>query len=265
MRNWQWILLLVALACAGLLVALTHQSSGHDFEGRCSECHLGMADPTMLVRHVNTLCLRCHRNRTIRSHPSDFIPDRNLPSRFPLRDGRMVCTTCHRPHRKMQQKGPSDIEADYPFLLRFPETGRPFCVQCHGPDVFKSNRDSHATSYGVAHRANPDPAILELLDDSSRDCLACHDGTISSNVDKDGAQWNHGAGIGLSHPVGVDYREAYHRKPGKYHPPSQLPEALQLINGRVECITCHDHYSDLPGLLVMDNEGSRMCLSCHNL
>ncbi len=265
MNRWSRLLIVLIIGCAVYLVATTERSSVHRFEGKCDDCHLGLADPGILVRHVDTLCMRCHRDRTVRSHPSNFLPGRQLPEHFPLRDGRMVCTTCHRPHRLMRIQDASLVDADNPYLLRFPETGRKFCIQCHGPEAFRSDRDSHATSYGIAHRVRPDPAVLELLDDSSRDCLACHDGTISSNVDKDGAQWNHGSGIGLSHPVGMDYSDVVRRNPSKYHRSSQLPEALQLVNGRVECVTCHDHYSQLPELLVMDNEGSRMCLSCHNL
>ncbi|NOY23793.1 MAG: hypothetical protein GXO70_09840 [Acidobacteria bacterium] len=266
MRNIFALLLLLLLLGVGWLIATTEGSGPHHFEGKCSECHLGKPRAELFVGSVDRLCLRCHQDEASRSHPSDFFPKRGLPDNFPLFNGRFTCVSCHYAHVLMEGRNQRKIQSvSYPFLLRYRQTGRAFCFQCHRPDNFRKRIDSHGTAIGVAHMEAKTPEVLQLLDKSSRDCLACHDGTISFNTDTGGASWEHARGIGLSHPVGILYTDGLRRSKYKYYPESSLPPELKLVNGRIECITCHDHYSKRKGLLVMDNTGSRMCLSCHEM
>lgn len=269
MRKMLWLTATVVLiATVGSLVIIATGSLGssHHFDNQCGNCHLGMGDPSILVGDVDILCLRCHSDEASRSHPSNFKTARVLPSEFPLLRGKMTCVTCHYAHEAMGTDDQQKLAAAaYPYLLRFPEGGKRFCFQCHTSDGFGSDTSSHGTSLGIAHTSKISPELLSVLDRSSRDCLACHDGTISGVVDTGGASWEHARGIGLSHPIGVYYADAYRHNRGKYHPEASLPKALRLVDGKIECVTCHDHYSKLKGLLVMDNRGSRMCLSCHNL
>ncbi len=39
-----------------------------------------------------------------------------------------------------------------------------------------------------------------------------------------------------------------------------------LINGKLECISCHDVHGERgqKNLLIMSNTKSRLCLTCHN-
>ena len=248
-----------------ILLAGLDPDHPHRFAGACNTCHLGLADPGMLIGDINLLCARCHQNRTTRSHPSGFTPTRELPGMFPTTGGRMVCVTCHLPHPPMGDSGAGPVGGGMnPYMLRYPEAGKRLCPQGHPAESFGAG-SSHTVSLGLAHRMEPDPEAVKLLDRSSVECLACHDGTVSSNVERGGASWNHAGGIGLSHPIGVVYQDAVRRPDSRLHPERSLPEALTLVNGQVECVTCHDHYSSVPGLLVMDNSGSRLCLSCHNL
>lgn len=257
--------LVMSFSLVMILRATLHQETAHRFEDQCHACHLGLSQPDMLIGDINVLCGRCHENRTTRSHPSGFRTGRQLPERFPTTDGRMVCVTCHFPHPAMGGKDSGPVLAGMnPYMLRFEEPGKPFCVQCHTAETIEQG-SSHAVSLGLAHRINPDPDAVKLLDRSSIECLACHDGTVSSNVEMGGASWSHARGIGLSHPVGISYEDVYREPGSRLHPERSLPDELTLVQGRVECVTCHDHYSGLPGLLVLDNTGSRLCLACHNL
>ncbi|NOZ13651.1 MAG: cytochrome c3 family protein [Acidobacteria bacterium] len=261
-----WTALFLASAATLVFVATGSHKEKHHFENRCNSCHLGMKDPSIMIRDVDILCLRCHPDENSRSHPSDFRVKGKLPEQFPLVDGKMMCSTCHYAHRMMGTENTQKLAAaSYPYLLRFPETGKRFCFQCHTADSFVCNCGSHGTSLGLAHTKTIPPELLHLLDQSSRNCLACHDGTISRNVETGGASWEHAGGIGLSHPIGVYYADAWRKDRKRYHPEASLPKALRLVNGKIECVTCHDHYSKRKGLLVMDNSGSRLCLSCHNL
>jgi hypothetical protein len=69
----------------------------------------------------------------------------------------------------------------------------------------------------------------------------------------------------MSHPISVDYEAAYLAKPRAYHPPESLDPAITLLNGKIGCATCHNHYSKHKKHWGMDNFRSRLCLSCHNL
>lgn len=257
------LLFMVLLAGVVWLIATVEPGGVHAFEGMCSSCHLGDPEAGLFVGKVDVLCNRCHIEQTARSHPSGFLVHRRLPSRFPLMKGRMTCVTCHFAHRVMGDESPARLRAETnPYLLRYDQMGRAFCFQCHNPENW-SSRDRHGTALPVAHEDSQNPDVLQLLDRSSRDCLACHDGTISANTDTGGAAWEHAGGIGLSHPIGIPYEDPFRKGRTRYRPVSSLPKAIRLINGRIECITCHDHYSRLKGMLVMDNTGSRLCLSCH--
>jgi predicted CXXCH cytochrome family protein len=104
-------------------------------------------------------------------------------------------------------------------------------------------------------------------------CLRCHDGALARdfvpstsgppqvNTFHPGTR---AAGHGRSdHPVGVPY-PAVNRG---YRPMSQVLSAgaIRLPGGYVECLSCHDPHNDAgqPHMLVMNNTGSRLCLSCH--
>ena len=65
------------------------------------------------------------------------------------------------------------------------------------------------------------------------------------------------------HPVGVPY-PAFDRG---YRPMTEVISvgAIQLPSGYVECTSCHDPHNEagVPHMLVMNNAGSALCLSCH--
>ncbi|MBD3649523.1 MAG: hypothetical protein HUJ31_19180 [Pseudomonadales bacterium] len=112
---------------------------------------------------------------------------------------------------------------------------------------------------------------LSGLDLYSAQCLGCHDLDTSYSVSRVGLSTGSGFGE-TGHPVGFDYRDAISR-PGNrsnYSYPDELDPALALPDGKVSCITCHDHRlpefaSDPHGALVMSNRNGRMCISCHRM
>ncbi|MCP5107057.1 MAG: hypothetical protein GY950_26970 [bacterium] len=243
----------------------------HDFEGHCNACHVGLKDPSVLTREPNYLCLTCHPNNAKRSHPSDFIPGKALPAQYPLYKGKMVCITCHFPHPKYGKDGEGDpalVEAvPGPYMLRSSRVGKIFCFSCHRGGFTSDRIDSHAIAARKAHTSTMDFEQKGLIDDNSRECLSCHDGTLSKDTHTQirGLSFKHGRSIGMSHPISVDYEDVYIKNPRKYHSPQSLDAQIVLINGKIGCETCHNHYSKHKKHLVMDNFKSRLCLSCHNL
>lgn len=108
--------------------------------------------------------------------------------------------------------------------------------------------------FEVTDKENP-------IDRLSMECLSCHDSALAGSADvKIGAGiWNHGSGV--SHPIGVEYMQAY-RKGGLRHPSSINP-SIRFFDGKIGCGSCHNIYSKERFKLVMSNRGSALCLACH--
>ncbi len=111
--------------------------------------------------------------------------------------------------------------------------------------------------------------------DSTRLCLSCHDGALASEVVGGGADAGLIAAGALinprrDHPVGVAYPltgRLSGRTRREFVPIARLQSegAVRLIDGRVECISCHDPHNALgyDKMLVKPNRRSALCLSCH--
>jgi predicted CXXCH cytochrome family protein len=179
-----------------------------------------------------------------------------IPPDWPLDSfGRLSCTTCHAVHSR-----------ENPNRLRVADEMEHFCIHCHAD--MPTGIDLHKRQ-GVSAHLRPDFRAEDAasgLDDISRSCIACHDAVIGRGAGVsylgDGV-WDHGRSIGVTHPVGVLYKEAESRDPGGFNPQGSLPEEVRLYDGRVGCATCHSPYSDRKDQLVTTNSGSRMCLACH--
>jgi predicted CXXCH cytochrome family protein len=120
----------------------------------------------------------------------------------------------------------------------------------------------------------------------SKICLSCHDGIVAPET------YGHNAG-GAAHPFGKDlmgtignknhpisfiYDTALSLKERDLYDPSTKLSGLSgstgtisadmLFSNRMECSSCHDVHNTkaVPGtkLLVKDNAGSALCLTCHN-
>jgi len=265
------LLVLTAIVCAQI-VRSRYTPKPHDFSQEdCTGCHLTVPEkdeegPLRLVASVNTLCARCHGD-LVRgySHPVEIRPRKTrVPEDLPLSwSGRVTCVTCHDIHGS-----PTTAFGERSYLLRRPVRGRYFCTSCHGGDPLReiAENESHASSMGLAHanrfQASDDAEDWSDMDDLSRQCMSCHDGISGTAVQayvKSGI-WDHESAT--DHPIGVDYKEA--RMRDKTLKPLPADSPLRLFNGRLGCGTCHDPYSRIPMQLVMSNERSRMCLSCHN-
>ncbi|MCC6360616.1 MAG: cytochrome c3 family protein [Phycisphaerales bacterium] len=110
------------------------------------------------------------------------------------------------------------------------------------------------------------------LDASSLLCLSCHDGIAAKDVftqahagSWDALSGRRGGPRLTGHPVGVKYPVGE----DGYESPEYVSATagLKLPDGRIQCTTCHDPHNTgrHPGMLVIGNERSRLCLSCHRL
>lgn len=249
--------LIILSALAVLLPAiLSARKPTHDFQGICETCHITLAEQGKKIysREIDFLCIPCHK-QTGPSHPSGIKPSMPVPQGFPLDwAGRMTCATCHDPH------------GDTPLLIRGGKTGKTLCLSCH-KDLNSMHR---MTGEPIHSRDKASVSIMGFtpvdeegtLDHVSRECLACHDGSLGAlaDVTLGPGIWNHGKGV--SHPIGVDYMRAYVK--GGIRHPSGLNKALKLFNGCIGCATCHSLFSKEHFRLAINNSRSGLCLACHD-
>lgn len=247
----------------GLIVAVyaTHVPE-HTKQGDCLTCHLN--DPTDLapdeklifIKDLSRLCSDCHPNSATLSHPVGFPVSRSLPPEFVLDwKGEMTCATCHFFHKD-----------PYPFFLRSSQAGKEFCLQCHDMDFFMDMVDG-GESLITAHLVSGlDEAVdLGYIDTVSLECLICHDGVTASEVSisvSDTGVLNHQSGS--DHPIGTDYAQ-YANFDTSYTPPEQLPAEVLLVDGKVGCPTCHVPYDEVHGALVITQQNSKLCFTCHRM
>lgn len=155
------------------------------------------------------------------------------------------------------------------------------CVFCHTPHNAKPTR-------GLWNRSM-EPIVYKLYESStleaklnqptgaSRLCLSCHDGTLAlgslrrrprpmrSLLGPLRGRGVLGTDLSDDHPISFVYDRALAGRKEDLLDPTSLPDAVRLdVAGQIQCTTCHDAHEDKFGnFLVVDNRGSRLCLSCH--
>jgi predicted CXXCH cytochrome family protein len=111
---------------------------------------------------------------------------------------------------------------------------------------------------------------------ASKLCLSCHDGTVALTETVtsvgDGASIpagsaNLGTDLSDDHPISFVYSSGLSVQDAQIRPPLSLPAALKLDrSGELQCTTCHDAHDNRHGnFLVMSNDSSQMCVSCHDV
>lgn len=205
----------------------------------------------------SSACASCHKVDPAFSHPTGVAPRQPTPAHPPLENGRVECTTCH----LADQESHALAKRTHDGMLREPVDPAGLCAECHG--AASRDRTTMHALMGQAHLRWPgikqtSPSVpTGSLDLQSRSCLGCHDGTVATSVGAEVADpsGRHSKG----HPVGVRYGRA-----GRgLAPASMLDARIRLFDGNVGCGSCHSPYSREPSLLVMSNDRSAMCLSCH--
>ncbi len=224
---------------------------GHEFtQSNCILCHIDEKnDPTSLWSAVTESCLRCHRNFNVAfSHPTERYPNQStvIPEDMPLMDGKLTCLTCHYVHPR------KEIAKDT--FLRISSAGIFYCATCH------THETREHTALDHAHIVNDKSRMKGSIDLMSKLCIDCHDKQLNAGRTNFSLQ---SCSNKVIHPVGISYTKNVSRKKGVYRSEHMLHNNVSLYDGKIGCGTCHNIYSRFRYLLVMDNEGSRLCLECH--
>jgi predicted CXXCH cytochrome family protein len=146
---------------------------------------------------------------------------------------------------------------------------RALCASCHSTPENPASALAHALADGRAHLQFAQPKGGAGLDQESRQCLSCHDGSTAASsgvrVNSDG-----GAALGMSkairsmHPIGVAYDS--NPKPhmtAQYWPQSRLPGEIRLFSGKLGCGSCHSVYAGERQMLAREPKRGDLCLDCH--
>ncbi len=168
------------------------------------------------------------------------------------------------------------------------------CVVCHVPH----NADTNVTDAPLWNHevttATYTPYTSQTLDATvgqpggvSKLCLSCHDGTVAIDAfdGQPGTQFmddfdpdkNLGTDLTNDHPISFTYDTALANQDGELFDPATTTVStplesgtindVLLINGKVECASCHDvHNKDTADgdLLRITRTGSAICLTCHD-
>ncbi len=162
------------------------------------------------------------------------------------------------------------------------------CLVCHTPhnaDVSVTNAPlwNHETTLATftTYTSATMQATTGQPDASSKLCLSCHDGTVA--VDNFGGETGGthfltgssliGTDLSDDHPLSFVYDAALASADGGLYDPTNTNSGLggtinqdMLIDSKVQCASCHDVHngSGVARLLRKSNNGSDLCLTCHN-
>lgn len=275
---WTALLLVVMLGGARVWSVFVNEEPHLFSDSECFMCHFTLPQegdpfPPTFTDEITTLCTECHGVSPL-SHVVDVVPNIQVPEYMPLSEtGTLTCATCHDPH--MRSVNP--VTGKKTYFLRTGRIGKAFCLVCHEDPNFPGEVSIFSFSGRVTHRRSMDKshgvAGLTVLDPSSEldplsvMCIGCHDESESEADHSLPAMgiWDHGGGIGRSHPIGVNYYDAAWKNK-ELVPIRDLDKHIVLFDDRIGCCTCHDMYMVGGGAeLAIGSEDNYLdlCLACH--
>lgn len=160
------------------------------------------------------------------------------------------------------------------------------CLFCHAPHHGTGETPlwNHAMSKAgyTPYTSSTAKASFGQPTGSSRLCLSCHDGTVALGMLSSRAQpiemqrgvstmpagpSNLGTDLSDDHPISFTYDHALVTANGQLKDPATLTEKVRLDhNQQLQCTSCHDPHSNQYGqFLVQDNQGSALCIVCHDV
>jgi predicted CXXCH cytochrome family protein len=163
------------------------------------------------------------------------------------------------------------------------------CLPCHAPHFAPSDDNAPLWNHELSTATYTlySSGSLEATPGQPRGisklCLSCHDGTVA--IDSFGGQTgsrfidgdvDFGTDLSDHHPVSFIFDDALAIQDGQLFPPSTTPSGIAGANGTiqtdmlstnsVECSSCHDVHNafNQEDLLVKSNDGSALCMTCHD-
>jgi predicted CXXCH cytochrome family protein len=170
-------------------------------------------------------------------------------------------------------------------------TSGEMCRPCHTPHHAQSavvplwDHNTSVASFTLYASDTLDANVTQPTG-VSKACLSCHDGTVALNAfgGETGADFisgtaHLGTDLANDHPIAFTYDSLLAVRDGGLHDPQTTTvPALEgktiresmLIDGELHCTSCHDAHNargDAPAtpyMLLVNNAGSALCLTCHD-
>lgn len=122
------------------------------------------------------------------------------------------------------------------------------------------------------------------MDDVSQQCMSCHNGSLGSHIQiKDATKPMQFSSFGTrAHPVGMQYATYAAQQPHSFRKPAALNPKIQLVDGRVGCLSCHKVKQNemlvavnqnstaarinsciSSKMFTVETRNSSLCMSCH--
>lgn len=174
------------------------------------------------------------------------------------------CTNCHVFHDSGLLRLPSAAD---PISLAALTSNQPSavasvltaCAPCHarGDDALDFLTPGHRAAAAYYH-SSPSEVLNQSVSES---CLRCHDADRDL-PDSISGEWDpprpH---VNASHPYGI---EVAGTRRGGFSIRPTIDSRLELVDGRMECTTCHDIFRDENDMLVqIGSSYADLCTGCH--
>ncbi|NIA12671.1 MAG: hypothetical protein GWP08_01230 [Nitrospiraceae bacterium] len=154
------------------------------------------------------------------------------------------------------------------------------CIFCHTPHNTQPSTPlwnrSLSTLVYTPYASSTMQASPGQPTHASKLCLSCHDGTIGiGHVSRQGDNAPFGptltgrpnltTDLSDDHPISFLYNNALATEDRELVSPATLTNKVCLdAYGQMQCTTCHEaHGSSNPNFLVVDNQYSALCITCH--
>lgn len=203
-------------------------------------------------------CIACHRFEQVLTHPTNVMASVPVPNSLPLAGGLVTCLTCH-------DASPEHATTRKPVGVRADTSGAGLCMDCHS-GAKNSTKAIHSLHGGRAHLGTKSAfdthAHPGTADGESVSCMACHDGSSASDAGSHAVKRRADEML-PDHPIGIPMRETSRSRDSEFRLSRNPDKRIRLFSGNLGCGSCHSIYSREPGQLVVNNRGSKLCLSCH--
>ncbi len=233
----------------GLSVGRASNSQDHPHAREaCSKCHSVNAAARSFSgpRLQNARCESCH----------SIDEDAGFGSDLFHQDRGQDCVACHSFHRPELVSAGGDT-----MLLEFAQAAAPLCETCHShaglrPEVSPGH-------FEASHLIHSQRSSI-FTENPSDFCMTCHN---ADRATPDGSQFAEHASrfhAEASHAFGVSMESGYRKPHSTLKIQDEIPPQITLIDGKIECFTCHSLVSRHEFELVQTIQDG-LCVSCHDM